>query len=44
VPAHGVLIEPIALLAGRYQTATTEPVYRQPDRSRGAEVMDRIFG
>jgi hypothetical protein len=28
VSAHGVLIEAIALLAGRYQTATTELVYR----------------
>jgi len=28
VSAHGVLIEAIALLASRYQTATTELVYR----------------
>ena len=45
--AHGVPIEAIALLAGHNQTATTELVYRHqivPALTRGAEVMDQIFG
>jgi len=39
--------EAIALLAGHNQTATTELVYRHqivPALTRGAEVMDQIFG
>lgn len=45
--AHGVPVEAIALLAGHNHTATTELVYRHqivPALTRGAEVMDRIFG
>jgi integrase len=45
--AHGVPVEAIALLAGHSQTATTEMVYRHqivPALTRGAEVMDQIFG
>jgi len=45
--AHGVPVEAIALLAGHNQTATTELVYRHqivPVLTRGAEVMDQIFG
>jgi len=45
--AHGVSAEAIALLAGHNQTATTELVYRHqivPVLTRGAEVMDQIFG
>jgi integrase len=45
--AHGVPVEAIALLAGHQQTATTELVYRHqivPALTRGAEVMDEIFG
>ena len=45
--AHGVPVEAIALLAGHNQTATTELVYRHqivPAPTRGAEVMDQIFG
>ncbi len=45
--AHGVPVEAIALLAGHTQTATTELVYRHqivPALTRGAEVMDQIFG
>jgi hypothetical protein len=45
--AHGVPVEAIALLAGHNQTATTELVYRHqivPAQTRGAEVMDQIFG
>src|SRR5271165_4744383 len=45
--AHGVPVEAIALLAGHNQTATTELVYRHqivPTLTRGAEVMDEIFG
>ena len=45
--AHGVPVEAIALLAGHNQTATTELVYRHqivPALTRGAEVMDEIFG
>ncbi len=45
--AHGVPVEAIALLAGHNQTATTELVYRRqivPALTRGAEVMDEIFG
>ncbi len=45
--AHGVPLEAIALLAGHNQTATTEMVYRHqivPALTRGAEVMDQIFG
>ncbi len=41
------LREAIALLAGHNQTATTELVYRHqiaPALTRGAEVMDQIFG
>jgi hypothetical protein len=37
----------IALLAGHNQTATTELVYRHqivPALTRGAEIMDQIFG
>jgi len=45
--AKGVPVESIALLAGHKQTATTELVYRHqivPALTRGAEVMDQIFG
>jgi integrase len=45
--AHGVPVEAIALLAGHNQTATTELVHRHqivPALTRGAEVMDEIFG
>jgi integrase len=45
--AHGMPVEAIALLAGHNQTATTELVYRHqivPALTRGAEVMDQIFG
>jgi integrase len=45
--ARGVPVEAIALLAGHNQTATTELVYRHqivPALTRGAEVMDEIFG
>jgi integrase len=45
--AHGVPVEAIALLAGHNQTATTVLVYRHqivPALTRGAEVMDQIFG
>ncbi len=45
--AHGVPVEAIALLAGHNQTATTEMVYRHqivPALTRGAEIMDQIFG
>jgi len=45
--AHGVPVEAIALLARHHQTATTELVYRHqivPALTRGAEVMDQIFG
>jgi integrase len=45
--AQGVPVESIALLAGHKQTATTELVYRLqivPALTRGAEVMDEIFG
>ena len=45
--AHGVPVEAIALLAGHNQTSTTELVYRHqivPVLTRGAEVMDEIFG
>jgi len=45
--ARGVPVEAIALLAGHNQTATTELVYRHqivPALTRGAEVMDQIFG
>jgi integrase len=45
--AQGVPVEAIALLAGHKQTATTELVYRHqivPALTRGAEVMDQIFG
>jgi integrase len=45
--AHSVPVEAIALLAGHNQTATTELVYRHqivPALTRGAEVMDQIFG
>ena len=45
--AQGVPVEAIALLAGHNQTATTEMVYRHqivPALTRGAEVMDQIFG
>ena len=44
---HGVPVEAIALLAGHNQTATTELVYRHqivPALTRGAEIMDQIFG
>ena len=40
-------MEAIALLAGHNQTATTELIYRHqivPALTRGAEVMDQIFG
>jgi integrase len=46
LPARGVPVEAIALLAGHNQTATTELVYRHqivPALTRGAEVMDQIF-
>jgi hypothetical protein len=42
-----VPVEAIALLAGHNQTATTELVYRHqivPVLTRGAEIMDQIFG
>ncbi len=45
--AHGVPVEAIALLAGHNQTATTELVHRHqivPALTRGAEIMDQIFG
>jgi site-specific recombinase XerD len=45
--AHDVPVEVIALLAGHKQTATTELTYRHqlvPALTRGAEVMDKIFG
>jgi integrase len=45
--AHGVPVEAIALLAGHNQTATTELIYRHqivPALTRGAEIMDKIFG
>ena len=45
--AHGVPVEAIALLAGHNQSATAELVYRHqivPALTRGAEVMDQIFG
>jgi integrase len=45
--ARGVPVEAIALLAGHHQTSTTELVYRHqivPALTRGAEVMDQIFG
>ncbi len=45
--AHGVPVEAIALLAGHNQASTTELVYRHqivPALTRGAEVMDEIFG
>ena len=45
--AHDVPVEAIALLAGHKQTATTELIYRHqlvPALTRGAEVMDQIFG
>jgi len=45
--ANGVPVESIALLAGHDRTTTTELVYRheiRPALTRGAEVMDRIFG
>jgi integrase len=45
--ARGVPVEAIALLAGHNQTTTTELVYRHqivPALTRGAEVMDQIFG
>jgi integrase len=45
--ANGVPVENIALLAGHDRTTTTELVYRheiRPALTRGAEVMDRIFG
>jgi hypothetical protein len=45
--ARGVPVEAIALLAGHNQTATTELVYRHqivPALTRGAEIMDQIFG
>jgi integrase len=45
--AHGVPVEAIALLAGHNQTSTTELIYRHqivPALTRGAEVMDQIFG
>jgi len=44
--AHGVPVEAIAL-RGHNQTATTELVYQHqivPALTRGAEVMDEIFG
>jgi integrase len=45
--ARGVPVEAIALLAGHNQSSTTELVYRHqivPALTRGAEVMDQIFG
>jgi integrase len=45
--ANDVPVESIALLVGHDRTATTESVYRheiRPALTRGAEVMDRIFG
>ena len=45
--ARGVPVEAIALLAGHNKTSTTELVYRHqivPALTRGAEVMDQIFG
>ncbi len=42
--AHGVPVEAIALLAGHNQPATTERVYIVAALTRGAEVMDEIFG
>jgi len=45
--AYDVPVEAIALLAGHKQTATTELIYRHqlvPSLTRGAEVMDQIFG
>jgi integrase len=45
--ARGVPVEAITLLAGHNQTSTTELVYRHqivPALTRGAEVMDEIFG
>ena len=45
--ARGDPVETIALLAGHNQTSTTELVYRHqivPALTRGAEVMDEIFG
>jgi site-specific recombinase XerD len=45
--ANGVPVEAIALLAGHNKTTTTELVYRHqivPALTRGAEVMDQIFG
>jgi integrase len=45
--ANGVPVESITLLAGHDRTATTESVYRheiRPALTRGAEVMDEIFG
>jgi integrase len=45
--ARGVPVEAIALLAGHNQTATAELIYRYqivPALTRGAEVMDQIFG
>jgi integrase len=45
--ANGVAVENIALLAGHDRTTTTELVYRheiRPALTRGAEVMDEIFG
>jgi integrase len=45
--AHDVPVEAISLLAGHKQTATTELIYRHqlvPALTRGAEVMDEIFG
>jgi hypothetical protein len=45
---RGTIVKALtALLAGHNQTATTELVYRHqivPVLTRGAEVMDRIFG
>jgi site-specific recombinase XerD len=45
--ARGVPVEAIALLAGHNQTSTTELVCRHqivPALTRGAEIMDEIFG
>jgi len=45
--ARGVPVEAIALLAGHNQPSTRELVYRHqivPALTRGAEVMDQIFG
>ena len=45
--ARGVPVEAIALLAGHNQTSTMELVYRHqivPALTRGAEIMDEIFG